>query len=187
MVLFILLLYEGKNKLEQKMEEIYQAHLETVNKYLFCFCPDKSLAEDLTQETFYIATKEINSFRNESKIEVWLCQIAKNLWYQELRRKKSIISMDTEIGEIQSDLNLEENFMEKEQRVEVYKQIEKLEGTEKELILLRLTTELTFKNIAGIIGKSEPWSRVTFYRWKRKMEEMNQKEEVENGAKQEKM
>lgn len=161
------------------MEEIYQAHLETVYRYLFCLCHDKSLAEDLAQETFYIATKEISGFRNESKIEVWLCQIAKNLWYQELRRKKklTIISIDTEIGEIQSDLDLEENFVEKEQRVKVYKQIEKLNGAERELILLRLTTELTFKNIAEIIGKSEPWSRVTFYRWKRKMEEMNQKEE----------
>lgn len=166
---------KGKNKLEQNIEEIYENNLKTVYKYLFCLCHDKSLAEDLTQETFYIATKEIKNFRNESKIEAWLCQIAKNLWYQELRRRKklTIISMDTEIGEIQSDLDIEENFLEKEQKIEVYKQIEELDGAEKELMLLRLTIGLRFKDISEIIGKSESWSRVTFYRWKRKMEEMN--------------
>lgn len=171
--------------MEQNIEEIYQAHVETVYRYIFCLCHDKSLAEDLVQETFYIATKDINKFRNESKMEVWLCQIAKHLWYKELRRMKkiTIISMDSEIGTIQSDLDLEASFIEKEQRVEVYKQIENLNGVIKELIHLRLTTELTFKDISEIIGKSESWSRITFYRWKRKMEEMGEKEELKNETK----
>ena len=58
-----------------KIEEIYQTHLKTVYHYLECLCEDELLAEDLTQETFYIATKNINQFRSECKIEVWLCQM----------------------------------------------------------------------------------------------------------------
>ena len=85
--------------------------------------------------------------------------------------------MDAEIGEIKSDFDLEEDFVESEQKAEVYREIEKLESPIKELVYLKLTRGLTFKDIAQIIGKSESWTRVTFYRWKKKMEEMNQKEE----------
>lgn len=161
------------------MEEIYKEHLKTVYSYLFCLCHNESLAEELTQETFYQATKAIKNFRNECKMQVWLCEIAKNLWYRELRRKKkiTIISMDSEIGEIKSDLNLEDDFIESEQKAELYKKIEKLEDPIRELMHLKLTTELTFKDIAEILGKSETWARVTYYRTTKKLEETNRKEE----------
>lgn len=162
-----------------EIERIYQEHSRTVYNYLNCLCEDEPLAEDLTQETFYIASKKINEFKSKCKIEVWLCQIAKNLWYRELKKLKKaiIISMDTEIGEIKSDFDLEDDFIQNEQKAEVYKEIEKLGSPIKELVYLKLTSELTFKDIAQILGKSESWTRVTFYRWKRKMEKMNQKEE----------
>ncbi|MBO5478224.1 MAG: sigma-70 family RNA polymerase sigma factor [Clostridia bacterium] len=165
--------------MEQNIEEIYQAHSKTVYRYLFCLCHNESLAEELTQETFYLATKNINQFRNECKIQVWLCQIAKNLWFKELKRikKLTVVSMDTEIGEIKSDLNLEDEFIESEERAELYKQLKNLDGRTRELIYLRLTTELTFKDVAQLLGKSETWARVTFYRWKEKLREMNRKEE----------
>lgn len=175
---------KGRKNLEQdlEIEKIYQEYLKTVYNYLNCLCEDELLAEDLAQETFYIASKKINEFRNECKIEVWLCQIAKNLWYKELKKlkKATIISMDAEVGEIgkiKSDFDLEEDFIKNEQKIKLYQEIEKLGSPTKELVYLKLTTRLTFKDIAQILGKSEPWTRVTFYRWKRKMEEINQKEE----------
>lgn len=162
--------------MEQDIEEIYKSHSKTVYNYLFCLSNNEFLAEELTQETFYIATKYINSFRNECKIQVWLCQIAKNLWYKELKRMKrlTLISMDSEIGEMRANTNLEAEYIEGEQRELLYKQMKNLDGPTKELIILRLTTELTFKDIAQILGKSEAWARVTFYRWKEQMKEMNQ-------------
>jgi RNA polymerase sigma-70 factor (ECF subfamily) len=133
------------------------------------------LAEELTQETFYLATKYIDSFRSECKIQVWLCQIAKNLWYKELKRRKkfAVLSMDSEIGEMRSSTNIEEEFIENEERELLHKQMEKLDGLTKELVVLRLTTELTFKDIAQVLGKSEVWTRVTYYRWKEQMKELN--------------
>lgn len=165
--------------MEQNIEEIYKEHSKTVYNYLYCLCHDESLTEELTQETFYLAMKNIKKFRNECKIQVWLCQIGKHLWYQELKRKKkaTIISMDAEIGEIKSDINLEEDFIEMATKEELYKQLEKLGETTKELIFLKLTTELTFKEIAQILGKTETWARVTYYRGKEKLKEINRKEE----------
>ena len=145
--------------------------MKTVYKYIFCLCNNKSLAEEVTQETFYIAMKSINKFRGECKIQVWLCQIAKHLLYKERKRKRKmvLISMDSEIGEIKSDVNVEAEIIEREEKAELYKQIQKLNGPTKELVFLRLTTELSFKDIAQILGKTEAWTRVEFYRWKEKV------------------
>lgn len=44
----------------QNMEEIYKEYFEVVNKYLFCLTRNNDLAEELTQETFYRAVKNIN-------------------------------------------------------------------------------------------------------------------------------
>ena len=175
MVIKRLILYERMKSLEQDIEKIYREHMKTVQNYIFCLCNNKSLAEDVTQETFYRAIKAIKKFRGDCKMQVWLCQIAKNVLFKEQKRKRKIVlvSMNSEIGDIMdsfmADTNVEEEVIEKEQRVELYKQIQKLEGPTKELVCLRLTTELTFKDIAYFLGKTEAWARVEFYRWKEKV------------------
>ena len=49
---------------------------------------NKDLAEDLTQETFYRAIKNIKSFRGDCKVSTWLCQIAKYTFWQYLDKSK---------------------------------------------------------------------------------------------------
>lgn len=72
----------------EDMEQIYQAHARTVYKFLLSQCHDADLAEELTQETFYQAVRSIDRFNGSCKVSVWLCQIAKHLWYQHLRKRK---------------------------------------------------------------------------------------------------
>ena len=72
-------------KVMQNIEEIYKQHSKTVYKYLFCLTHSEDISEDLTQETFAIAVKEIKKFKGNCKISVWLCQIAKHLWYKKLK------------------------------------------------------------------------------------------------------
>lgn len=63
----------------QNMEEIYKEYFETVKKYLFCLTHNNDIAEELTQETFYKAVKNIHTFKDDCKISVWLCKIEKIL------------------------------------------------------------------------------------------------------------
>lgn len=80
----------------QNIEEIYKEYSTSVYKYLFCLTQNKEISEDLTQETFAIAVKDIKRFRGECKLSVWLCQIAKHLWYKELKKKNKIINVSFE-------------------------------------------------------------------------------------------
>lgn len=63
----------------KNIEKIYKDNYEIVFKYLLANSHSKDIAEELTQETFYRAVKNIHKFKGNSKISTWLCQIAKNL------------------------------------------------------------------------------------------------------------
>ena len=84
----------------QDLEQIYKQYFETVNKYLFCLTHNSDISEELTQETFYKAVKKINTFKGECKMSVWLCQIAKNLWYDELKKNKKLENKHVLMGNL---------------------------------------------------------------------------------------
>ena len=52
----------------QNIEEIYKQHSNAVYKYLFCLTGNADISEELTQETFAIAVKEIKKFMPNCKI-----------------------------------------------------------------------------------------------------------------------
>lgn len=154
----------------QDLEQIYKQYFETVNKYLFCLTHNSDISEELTQETFYRAVKKINTFKGECKMSVWLCQIAKNLWYDELKKNKKLENIEQTFL-VQSEENLEENIILNENKLELYKKLQKLDKQTREVIYLRITGELSFKEIGDILNKTENWARVTFYRGKQKLKE----------------
>ena len=154
----------------QNMEEIYKQYFETVNKYLFCLTHNSDISEELTQETFYRAVNKINSFKGDCKMSVWLCQIAKNLWYDELKKNKKTDNIEEMIF-IQSEDKVEEKLVLKESKIELYRKMQKLDKLTREVIYLRITGELSFKEIGDILNKTENWARVTFYRGKQKLKE----------------
>lgn len=146
------------------MEAIYQEHAKTVYAYLLLRCCDKPLAEELTQETFYQAMKSLNSFKKESSVETWLISIAKNVWYQYLKKKKQYISIDD--IDIVSDENIEKKLVRKYERESLMTSIHTLQDPYKEIIYLRLYANLSYKEIGRIFNKSETWARVSYYRAK---------------------
>lgn len=155
----------------QNIEEIYKEHSNAVYKYLFCLTGSEDLSEELTQETFAIAVKEIKKFKGNCKVSVWLCQIAKHLWYKELKKKKSI-SIE-EIWDLQETETVEDLIFRKEEKIKLFKDIQKLDEKSRELIYLRMVGNLDFTEIGEILGKTPNWARVNFYRAKQKIREVN--------------
>src|SRR5690554_5112606 len=78
----------GKVSYVRDMDEIYRLHASAVYRFLCSITADPNLAEELTQETFYQATKSIHRYNGRSKLFVWLCQIGKHLYFDHLKREK---------------------------------------------------------------------------------------------------
>ena len=161
------------------MEEIYKEYSKLVYNYLFSLTNDIELSEELMQETFYSAIKNIDKFNYTCKISVWLCQIAKNKYIDEVRKSKKteIISLDDNINEYIKDIliDVESKMILEEQEKIVYKILNKYDEEIRKLFYMRIKLNLTFKEIYQILGRSEEWARVTFFRIKIKI-----KEELEN-------
>lgn len=157
----------------QNMEEIYKEYFETVKKYLFCLTHNNDIAEELTQETFYKAVKNIQTFKDDCKISVWLCKIAKNTWLDSIKKNKNIKDMaDNELFEIESLETTDETVISNQGKLELYKKIQKLDEKTRDVIYLRITGDLNFKEIGDIFNKTENWARITFYRGKQKLKEV---------------
>jgi len=155
----------------QDTDELYSEYFQTVFKYMFCITRDADLSEELTQETFYQAMKTCESFRGDCKVSVWLCQIAKRLWYKEYskRKRQGFNSIDDIAESLPAEESIEKDVVEKESKIELYKRISSLDEKTREVIYLRLTGELSFREIGDILLKNETWARVTFYRGKQKL------------------
>ena len=156
----------------QNIEEIYKEYFETVNKYLFCLTRNNDISEELTQETFYKAVKKVNTYKGDCKMSVWLCQIAKNLLFDYYRKNKRILDIEEkELFDIQALENVEEQLILKDEKLSLYRKMQKLDEKTREVMYLRITGELSFKEIGTILNKTENWARVTFYRGKLKLKE----------------
>ncbi|MCI8384674.1 MAG: sigma-70 family RNA polymerase sigma factor [Clostridia bacterium] len=154
----------------RKIEKLYQENYSIVYKYLCCITQNSDLAEELTQETFYKMIQSIDSFKGNCKLSSWLCEIGKNLWYDELRKKKRKSNL-LKTFESNPTNDMEETLIQKEKISKAYQSIQKLDKQTRRVMYLRLNSELTFKEIGHILGKTENWARVTYYRGKKKVKE----------------
>ena len=151
-----------------EIKEVYEQYFNTVYGYLCTLTGGNyNLAEELTQETFYRATKKISEFRGESKMSTWLCQIAKYVYYQSLdkKRRRKEVSFD-EAVELAMQEETEKAIEDAEAKMNIFRRIYKLPSPMRDVVMLRLTGELSFKEIGDIMSQSENWARVTFYRAK---------------------
>ena len=161
----------------EPMEDIYRRHARTVYKFLLSLCGNADLAEELTQETFYQAIRSIDRFDGRCKLSVWLCQIAKHLWYQHLRKRKREVPLPDDPPELPIP-SAEEGLLEQEGRLELLRKIHALPEQQREVVYLRSFGGLTFREIGDVLGKTENWARVTFYRGKEQLRKGGKSDEL---------
>lgn len=130
------------------MDEIYRRHARTVYKFLLAQCRDPDLAEELTQETFYQAVRSIHRFDGSCKLSVWLCQIAKHLWYRHLRKHRRESGLET--APEGAAPSAEDGLMEREGRLALLRLIHRLPELQREVVYLRAFGGLSFREIVVI-------------------------------------
>lgn len=158
----------GENVTE--FEGIYSEYFEDVYRYVLCLSKNESIAEDITQETFFKALKNIDSFKGNCKMSVWLCQIAKNLYFSYLKKEHNNFERVEDIVDV-FDIGFEQILVDDESAFEIHKLLHNLEEPYKEVFTLRFFGDLSFLKIAELFGKTESWARVTYHRARIKLKE----------------
>ena len=148
----------------EDFDEVYRECFLEIYRFLLALCRDASLAEELTQETFFKALKAIDSFSGNCSLTTWLCQIAKNEYFS--YRRKNRAQVDELSVELPSDEDIEQRFTDRETALAVHAALRRLREPYKEVFSLRTFAELPFAQIGLLFGKTESWARVTYYRAK---------------------
>ena len=147
-----------------EFDKVYAEYFSEVYKFVISLCQNPELAEEITQETFFKALKNIDKFKGNCKLSTWLCKIAKNTYYSYVKKHNGEIDYSPEI--VISEENIEKQFVDKETAYAIHKVLHKLNEPYKEVFWLRIFGELSFLQIGAIFDKTESWARVTYYRAK---------------------
>ena len=158
-------------------EKLYKAYYLQVYSYTISLAKNREIAEEITQDTFYKAVSTTSQFKGKSDELTWLCSIAKNLYYDEMRSRQRVADV-SEINDLPSNENVENSVADSDMAFRIHLVLHRLEEPYKEVFQLRVFGELSFSQIAAIFGKTESWARVTYHRAKLKIQErMDEKHE----------
>ena len=149
-----------------EFEQIYSTYFKSVYHYIWQLSGDEHIAEEITSETFFKAMKNLDGFRGQCRLFVWLCQIAKNTYFS--HQQKGTTDFTTEI---KGSVSVEDALLQKETAFEIHQILHHLPEPYKEVFSLRVFGELSFKQIGVLFGKTENWARVTYYRARVKIKE----------------
>lgn len=175
----------------KEFEKIYRAYFSDVYYFIKSLCKDDDLAQDITSETFFKAMKSLHRFRGECHIRVWLCQIAKNCYFSHLKAQNKFLPQkeaddiiriyensgiesvyDKELSNAHiQNTGMEERLAQKEEVAEIHRLVHRLPEPYKEVFMLRVFGELSFKEIGALFQKSQNWACVTYHRARTKIQE----------------
>ncbi|MBQ8617120.1 MAG: RNA polymerase sigma factor [Clostridia bacterium] len=150
------------------IDEAYKQYSQAVYLYLMSLCHDAHLAQDLTEDTFLKAMRTIGSWRGECSFFSWLCAIAKNEYITDKRRHRRRVEKERiETWCVQD--TPETALLREEQNLSLMRRIHALDEEAREVFYLRGMGEMKFSQIGSIMGRTENWARVTFYRAKERI------------------
>ena len=140
---------------------VYQEHWDLVYNFLYRMCRNESLAEELTQETFFQAMQSWERFRGDSSVATWLCGIAKRLYYTSLRK-----ATDLPLEDVPKDTapDIAETLLAGDRQMTVQHILHQLPEPYREIFTLRTFCDLSHGKIGELFHKSDNWARVTYYR-----------------------
>ena len=151
-------------------EKLYNSYYMQVYSYAVALTKNPEQAEEIAQHTFVKALSSKAGYKGKSSELTWLCSIAKNLYYDELRRNQRLSSLGENLH-ISSEVDIEQAVSDSDMAFRIHLVLHKLDEPYKEVFQLRVFGELSFSQIATIFGKTESWARVTYHRARLKIQE----------------
>lgn len=161
--------------MEKGFHEIYEKYSTDLYSFIIKLCGNEQLAKDIMQDTMLRAFTHFDQYNGKCNIKTWLCTIAKNVYFDHLRKSESRnTSLDT--ADTAAVDSFEQSLTDSDTAIRIHHLLHELDEPYREVLLLRIFAELKFSDIGSVFGKSENWAGVTYYRGKQKLIELMKKE-----------
>ena len=147
---------------ESALTILINRHQSKIYGFIYSKISDRDISDDIFQDTFIkvIKTLKMNSYNEEGKFLPWVMRIAHNLIIDHFRKNKKMpMFRETEtfsIFSIMSDNvpNIESKLISEQVVSDLKKIIEELPDDQKEVLMMRIYQDLSFKEISEITGVS---------------------------------
>lgn len=133
-----------------QLHQILQPKMLEIKKYLIRLGAPAADAEDIVQDTVYKALLYIDSI-DEHKFSAWLYKVAINRYYDLCRRSKRIVIPIDNVDVPDTELP-EDHLLLKEKREDIERVLAQLLPLHKQLIIMKYELELSYKEIAELLG-----------------------------------
>lgn len=147
---------------EKALEELISRHNQRVYSFIFSKVYDKEITEDIFQDTFIkvIKTLKKGAYNEEGKFLPWVMRIAHNLVIDHFRKSNRMPKFDggedfnifSVIGD--SSLNVEGQIIKDQVDTDVRKLVDELPEDQREVLIMRMYKDMSFKEISEITGVS---------------------------------
>jgi RNA polymerase sigma-70 factor (ECF subfamily) len=147
---------------EQSLAILIERHKQKVYSFIYSKVFDKDVTEDVFQDTFIkvIRTLKLGKYNEEGKFLPWVMRIAHNLVIDHFRRNNRMPKFDNSndfnIFSVLSDstLNAEKTIIKEQVEDDIRRLIEELPDDQKEVLVMRMYSDMSFKEISENTGVS---------------------------------
>ena len=147
---------------ESSLSILINRHQSKIYGFIYSKLSDRDIADDIFQDTFIkvIKTLKSNSYNEEGKFLPWVMRISHNLIIDHYRKNKKMPMFreteDFSIFSIMSDNvpNIESQLITSQVESDLRKLIEELPEDQKEVLVMRMYQDLSFKEISELTGVS---------------------------------
>jgi RNA polymerase sigma factor (sigma-70 family) len=148
----------------ENFSPLYDYYVRKIYKFIYFKVKHQENTEDLVSTVFFKAVSALPKFDTESSyFSAWLYKIAKNVVADYYRFKREESGLD-DVWRLKADEDTEKDIEDKEKKEEIKKALKKLKPKQREVVILRVWHELSYKEIAQIIKKEESNAKMIFCR-----------------------
>jgi RNA polymerase sigma-70 factor (ECF subfamily) len=153
-----------QNGQSEAFAEIYDRYFEKIYKFIYYKVGHRETAEDLCSLTFTKALESIKKFNaDKALLSAWIYKIARNNVVDYYRSKKEIYDID-KATDLYHEENFSENMTKAAQLENIKEKLKLLTEDQREIIVMRVWNEMSYKEISEVVGKSENNCKVIFSR-----------------------
>ena len=143
---------------------LYDLYIKKIYDFIYYKTLHKEITEDLTSQTFFKALKNINNFDDKiGSFSSWLYRIARNTVIDYYRTKKTDKNID-DVWDLASKQDTEAEIDVSQKLEQVKQYLQKLNTTQREIVIMRLWDGLSYQEIAEITSKTITSCKMTFSR-----------------------
>ncbi|HSL44901.1 MAG TPA: sigma-70 family RNA polymerase sigma factor [Anaerolineales bacterium] len=142
---------------------LYDCYVQPIYRYVFSRVGTVHEAEDITSQTFMSAYESLGRYRERGQFSAWLFRIARSKMNDHFRRSKREVGFEA-AGEILEREDALGVLIRAEEVSRIRFIISHLNEEEQELIRLRYVAELSFVEIADLLGRREDAVKKSVYR-----------------------